>query len=270
MISTLIIEDEVASHEYLSAMLSRHFPEVKVLGVVESVPEAVDRVRELDPQLIFLDIELPPFTGFNFLEETRGMRYHTIFTTHFNKYAVHAFKFSAVHYLEKPFGLKDLKQAVNFYKERVSYSEHTGSLSPDEAGKKAEDVVLHNLREPYENHIIGFPVGRGAAEFCQVKNILRCEADSDCAHIHFVKEKEKFVTKPLLAVEKHIQNHLGKHSSFFRIHQSHLINVNHLVKFVSEGKDDGGFVQMLNGEKLPVSRRKKPGFNNYLKSRGLL
>lgn len=266
MIRTLIIEDDQASGEYLVVMLRSHFPDVEVLEVVDSIPIGIDRVKELKPDLIFLDIELPPFTGFKLLEATRGMSYHTIFTTNFNKYATKAFKFSAVHYLEKPFGADDLLQAMSFYKERVGYSRDSKSTNKiDTLGKQAEEVMLHNLKEPQEKHIIGFPVS-GGIEFRPIKNIVWCKADSHCSFVHLLDEKKLLVMKPLKTVE----NLLDEHDNFFRIHQSNLINVEFLVKYVREGEGDGGHVEMVNGEKLNVSRSKREAFLNYLKKRGVI
>ncbi len=260
MIKSLIVEDDSSSYEYLQAMLERHFPEVEVLETVETIPAAIERVKALDPQLIFLDIELPPFTGFNLLEETRGMRYHTIFTTNFNKYAIRAFKFSAVHYLEKPFGLEELSEAIQFYKERTGHSDN-GAPRETTTAKQAEDVILHNLREPKENHIIGFPV-LGGVEFCPIPNIIRCKAENNYTDIIMTEGQKLTVTKTLKKVEMLLSEH-----HFYRVHRSYLVNLDHLKKYVG---GDGGCVVMSDGYEVDVARNKKEDFLAYLNGRDII
>src|ERR1043166_1064526 len=104
MIKTVIVENEVRQSEHLTALLAKHFPEVDLIAICDSVPDAVSKVKDLLPHLLFLDVEMPPYTGFDLLEQTKGQNYEVIFTTSFNKYAVKAIKFCALDFLEKPFG----------------------------------------------------------------------------------------------------------------------------------------------------------------------
>lgn len=254
-ISTIIVENEEPDFEYLQIMLERHFPEIDVVCVVENIPDAIEKVKQEKPDLIFLDIELPPLYGFNLLEETRGLNYHTIFTTSYNKYAVKAFKFAAVHYLLKPFGLDDLKEAINFYKERIGYSEDDLELTIDQEGKESEDILLHNLTEPIENQIIVLPI-YGGKERCTVKEIIWCQAQNNYTHVQRPEKRETIATKTL----KDIENMLDEHN-FYRVHRSYLINIDHVRKYL---RGDGGEVVMSNGEKIPVARNRKNGLLSLL------
>ncbi len=262
MIHAMIIEDDVANHQYLNAMLAKHFPEVNVLATIEEIPIAIEKVKEIKPQLIFLDVELPPFTGFNLLEETQGLDYHVIFTTHFNKYAAKAFKYAAVHYLEKPFGKDDLKEAMDFYKERVGYSEEEGKVTKiDELNNKAVDVMLHNLSASEENQIIGFPV-LGGIDFYPVKDIIWCKAEGVYADLRMTQDRKITVTKTLKKVELLLNDH-----NFFRVHNSYLINLDHMRKYL---RGDGGEVVMSDGYEVDVARNRKDNFLEQLKTQGLI
>lgn len=262
MIRAIIVEDEKMSSDELQIRLKKHFTEIEIIAAIDNLEEAIENVQVLDPDLIFLDIELLPGTGFNLLEETRGMKYHTIFTTYFNQYAAHAFKYSAVHFLQKPYDLTDLKQAISFYKERVHYKEETGEIGrTDEQGKEAEDAILHNLKASPENQIIGFPLF-GGRQFVPVKDIIWCQAANVCSELHLTEGRRLTITLTLKKVERLVSNH-----SFFRIHKSYLININHMRAYMRGG---GGEVKMSDGKELDVARSKKDEFIAELKRRGLM
>ena len=262
MIRTLIVEDDKSSHEYLSAMLNRHFPEIEVLEVIENIPDAIVSVRKLNPDLIFLDIDLPPFTGFNLLEETRDQNYHTIFTTSFDNYATKAFKYSAIHYLEKPYGLDELNQAISFYKKRVSYNPiDTAAITTDIIGKKAETALLHNLKTSLENQVIGIPI-LGGIDFYPIRNIIWCKADNNYTEIHMEGKIRIIATQTLKRVEMLLTDH-----NFFRIHKSYLINLNHMTKYI---RGYGGEVVMIDNKVICVARNKKELFMKLLKAKGLI
>lgn len=232
-------------------MLEKHFPDIELLGIADNIPEAIDKVKETDPDLIFLDIELPPYTGFNLLEETRGMKYHTVFTTSFNQYAVKAFKFSAVHYLEKPFGLDDLKEAIELYHQRVG----------DKIEKDSVDTLLHNIQEKeLLNQIVGIPV-LGGHEFIKVSDIICCQAQNNYTDLRMAEGKKITVTKTLRWVEQLLAGQL-----FFRVHKSYIVNLNQIRKYL---RGDGGVVVMSDGYEVDVARNKKEAFIHELKELGV-
>lgn len=232
-------------------MLSKHFPEVDVIDTIDNIPEAIERVKSIKPDLIFLDIELPPYTGFNLLEETRELDFHTIFTTSFNQYAIKAFKFSAVHYLEKPYGLDDMREAMDLYKKRSGQGIDRNSV----------DALLHNLKENEENQVIGFPI-LGGLDFISVKDILWCKADNNYTQVRLTDEKRLTVSKTLKKVESLLSEY-----NFFRVHNSYLINLNHMRKY---RKGDGGEVVMSDGYEVDVSRNRKEAFLEVLKAKGVI
>ncbi|MEM7103669.1 MAG: LytTR family DNA-binding domain-containing protein [Bacteroidota bacterium] len=258
-IRTIIVEDEKPNYEYLQLMLNKHFTEIEIVSIINNIPEAIVEVRQQNPDLIFLDIELLPNYGFELLEMTRGMKYHTIFTTHFNKYATKAFRYAAIHYLEKPFGLDDLEEAINFYKERTGYTENNKDLKVDELGKRAEDILLHNLKETNENQIIRFPI-YGGTEFIFIKEILWCQAESNYTYIQRTDKKSTKVTKTLKHVEAMLKGH-----NFYRVHSSYLVNLDHMKMYL---RGDGGEVVMADDHHVPVARNRKKGFLKKLGNSG--
>ena len=117
-ISAIIVEDEVRSQQTLRKLLEQYCPQVRILGFAGSVDGAVALINELKPQLIFLDIALPDGDGFNVLEETSYKDYKVIFVTAYDKYAIRAFEFSALHYLLKPINHIELQMAVKRFNPR--------------------------------------------------------------------------------------------------------------------------------------------------------
>lgn len=233
-------------------MLEKHFPEIALIGICDNIPDAIVSVREKDPDLLFLDIELPPFTGFNLLEETRGMKYHTIFTTSFNQYAIKAFKFSAVHYLGKPFGLDDLKEALELFNQRIG----------ENTGKDSVDTLLYNIKEKeVRNQIIGIPV-LGGHEFIKVKDIVCCRAQNNYTELRMINGQRITVTKTLRWIEQLLNEH-----PFFRVHNSYLVPLPHIVKYL---RGDGGTVVLSDGYEVDVARNKKEDFIKELKSSGMI
>ena len=116
MINTIIVEDNQNHVEKLTRLLKGNFSDINVLVVCTTVRQGIDAIRKYRPQLIFLDVQLEPGSGFEVLEQTRDIYYETIFTTSYNKYAVKAFRFCALDYIIKPFGAEELKSAIDRYK----------------------------------------------------------------------------------------------------------------------------------------------------------
>src|SRR5687768_6259130 len=156
MISTIIIENEKPQSDFLIKTLE-NFPEIKILTVCDNIPDGIKKVNQLNPQLLFLDVELPPYTGFDLLEKTRDINYEVIFTTSFNQYAKKAIKFCALDYIEKPFGMEELKEAIDRYKNKIF---HGNALQID--------ALLNNLHVQHKQGTqIGLPV-LGGIEFVKV------------------------------------------------------------------------------------------------------
>lgn len=252
MIKTIIIENEKPQSDYLLQLLSKHFPEVDILAVCDNVPEGIKKVISLSPQLIFLDVELHPYTGFDLLEQTRGQNYEVIFTTSFNKYAVKAIKFCALDFIEKPFGMEDLKEAMERYKNKTS----TGSA-------KHIDALLNNIKSNDKTgDQVGIPV-LGGFEFIKVGDIIRCQSSNNYTDFYLTEKRTTTATKTLKWMEELLSDH-----SFFRVHDSHLINLNHIKTYRKGG--EGGVVLLTDKHEVDVSRRKKDDFLKILASKKMI
>ena len=191
---------------------------------------------------MFLDVQLQDKTGFDLLQQFNEINFEVIFTTAHEKYAVQAFKFSAVDYLLKPEDADDLKQAINKLQQKIS---------KEEVSKKF-DVLFYNLKNIQStSKRITVPTIKGF-EFLQVHDIVRCQSDINYTII-FLKDKQKItVAKTLKEFEELLIDH-----NFFRVHNSHLINLSY-IKSYNKGK--GGTVTLADNSEVEVSTRRKDDF----------
>lgn len=246
MIKAIIVEDEKKSREVLSKLLEKNCPDIHLLGTAECVESGLKLVNETSPELIFLDIAMPDGTGFDLLEKISGKNFDVIFTTATDKYAVKAIKYSALDYLLKPIDADELKSAVNKIKARKSETSNMENLK----------FLLENIRKSDEQYSkISIPTGT-AYEIIQIKEIIRCEANEHYTAF-YMSDKRKFLASGGL---KHYEDLLPQ-KDFIRVHHSHLINMNHVVRFL---KEDSGYAVMADGSKVEISRRKKDSFLSLL------
>ena len=231
-LQAILIDDSEDARKSLKADLTRSCPEVDLIGEADGVVSGLKLLREKEPDLVFLDIHLQDGVGFDILEILPGLKAKVIFTTSDDSYAIKAFKFSAIDYLLKPFGSEDLVEAVT--KVRRSESQNTDLLMKQLSGNRMERIALHTAEK---------------IQILQIEDIIRCEAQVNYTQFYISGQKPILVTKTL----KHFAGLLSD-EGFFRVHQSHLINMKHVREFV---KSDGGYILMDNGDSVPVSSRKK-------------
>jgi two-component system, LytTR family, response regulator len=242
MIKAVIIDDEKNALEVLEMQLHQFCKDVSVIAICNGGKEGVKAIIELQPDLVFLDIEMPHVNGFDVLDQTKNMNYQVIFTTAYDQFAIKAFKFSAIDYLLKPIDIIDLQNAVEkAKKENRNYS--------------LEDkikLLVEQYQQPQKNNKkIALPIGN-MLEFFDVDEIIRVESDSNYSHIYLTNKKKITLSKTLKDVEENI-----KGEPFFRVHQSHLINTNHIDKAV---KGENAYVVMKDGTTITVSRNRKEDF----------
>ncbi len=230
MIQAIIIEDEPNVLEVLKKMLQLLYPELNIIGEAGSVAVAIPMIKDLKPQLVFMDIQLEDGTGFDILEQIDLEEVKVIFTTAYNEYAIKAFKFSAVDYLLKPINPEELneavKRAVSSINEKESYKELLAQINTN----KTETIVLKTADKRY---------------VIPINSIIHLEAEG--AYTTFVTINEKLVISKNI---KYYQELLDK--DFIRCHQSHLVHKAHIKSFDSDSN-----VQLSNGDIIPVSRRNK-------------
>ncbi|PUZ29499.1 DNA-binding response regulator [Chitinophaga parva] len=245
-IKALIVDDEQHCIEALQTMLQKKCPGVTVVAGARSVKEARTLVEELQPDLVFLDVEMPHQNGFELLKLFDKINFDVIFTTAYEQYALKAIKFNALDYLLKPFSIKELQDAIEKFREKRS-----GSL-PREANDSPLEVFLQNMKTLQQNHKkIALPTINGLV-FMPVQNIVRCESTGNYTKIFFTDKKHLMVSKPLKEFEELLTD-----INFFRIHNSHLINLQQMQSYI---QGEGGFALMSDGTQVEVSRRRKAEF----------
>jgi len=242
MIKAVIIEDEAKSRELLQALVSKHCNGVEVIATAGNVKEGVEAVSKNNPDLLFLDISMPDGTGFDLLEKISPIKADVIFTTATDKYAIKAIKYSALDYLLKPIDAEELKNAVGKLVEKKSKVNTVENLAQ----------LLQNLKQGSDSYQkITLPTST-SYEIVFIKDIIRCEADGSYTVFHLTGKRKLMASASL----KHYEDLLPV-NEFMRIHHHHLININHVVRYL---KVDGGYAVMSDGSQIEISRRKKDDF----------
>lgn len=243
MTRAIIIDDEQHCIDRLNKLLKETAAgELEILDYFKTVQDGISGIQKLQPDLVFLDVQINDKTGFDLLQQLPSVNFEVIFTTAFERYAVQAFKFSALDYLLKPVDADDLAAALQKLKEKISAKENNTRF----------DTLFHNLKNIQGiSKRICVPVTTGLV-FLQVSDIIRCQSDINYTTI-FTKDKQKLVVAKTL---KEFEEMLSDFN-FYRVHNSHLINLA-FIKSYNKGK--GGFVTMTDNTDIEVSTRRKDDF----------
>ncbi len=242
MLKALLVDDENKSRESLKILIEDFCSGVEVVAMASTVDEALTALNTTSPNIVFLDIRMNKETGFDFLNRCNKIDFQVVFTTAYSEYAIDAIKFSALDYLLKPINIEDLKNAI---------AKAEKKFSGDDLKEKV-DFLLQNFKvDSSDNFKLVLPTSEGLI-FINFKDILYCEASSNYTIFHMRDSKKYVVSKTLKEYEDLLVNY-----NFFRIHNSFLINLREIVKYV---KGDGGYVVLSNDKSLDVSKRKKEFF----------
>ena len=239
MLRAVIVEDEKRSRETLSGLLKLYCKNLTVVGEAENVREGLEVIKQQNPDVVFLDIQMPDGSGFKLLEQIKQISFDVIFTTAYDQFAIKAIRFSALDYLLKPILPNDLVNAVNKAEKNKQVQKSNSNIK----------VLLENInRPPAESPKIILSTSE-KINVIKVDEIIRCESDNYYTMFYFTNGKRLLVSKTLKEQEELLSEH-----NFIRPHKSHLINVKYIKSYL---KTDGGVILMENGSKIPVSRRKK-------------
>lgn len=239
MLKAIIIDDVKKIRESLSDMLSRYCPDITVIDEAESVATGLQKIQLQQPDLVFLDIEMPDGTGFDLLQKLSSINFKIIFVTAYEEYAVKAFKFSAVDYILKPVDKDELIEAVKkaevaIEKENLELKLKTLFLNIENTKNQPRKLVLRTSERIYS---------------IDISDIIRCESDKNYTEF-FLNDGKKLLVSITLKEYDEMLSPYG----FFRSHQSHLINLRYFDHYL---KSDGGMAIMKDKSSVPVSSRKK-------------
>ncbi len=240
-IKAILIDDELNSLQNLQQKLEGFCPDVQVVAVSQKPEEGIVLIRQHQPDVVFLDIEMPRMSGFRMLEELGEYDFDIIFTTAYNHYSIDAIRISAFDYLVKPIGIEDLQNAI----ERLSknLNKHT---------KEKLDILRRSLSDiKNQEDKIAISTSEGI-EFIPIKDIIHIESSSNYSKVFLTSNKNLMVTKILKDFEEMLVPY-----NFYRVHNSHLINMNYIQKYI---RSQGGQIQLQDGSIIDISRRKKDEF----------
>ncbi len=240
-IKAILIDDELNSLQNLQQKLEGFCPDVSIVAITQKPEEGLSLIKQHQPDVVFLDIEMPRMSGFRMLEELGEYDFDIIFTTAYNHYSIDAIRISAFDYLVKPIGIEDLQQAV----ERLS-------KTLNKQTKEKIDILKKSLSDNRnQDDKIAISTSEGI-EFIPIKNIIHIESKSNYSKIYLTENKTITVTKILKDFEEMLIPY-----NFYRVHNSHLINLNYIHKYI---RSQGGHVMLQDGTLIDISRRKKEEF----------
>lgn len=236
ILKTLIIEDEAAARKTLKALLASYTPVVHIIGEAENISEGIKTIQDLDPDLVFLDMELKGQNGLDILAAFSERNFHTIITTAYTQYALTSYNYGVDDYILKPITPFDLKRAV----ERVVIRKKV-----EIKYKKENTIVAEELKLPF-----------GASfKYVSVNKLIRLEASRNYTWVFVEKENPFLISKTLSILSEMVHRY-----NFVRIHHSHIINPEFLISF----NKNTNMVELSDKSILPVSRERKKNLIEYL------
>jgi two-component system LytT family response regulator len=238
----VIIDDEEDSRSNTRNMIQNYCAEIEIVGEASSGPEGKQKIQELKPHVVFLDINMPGMNGFQMLEGIYNRDFCVIFLTAYSEHGITAVKAGATDYLLKPLILSELQGAI---KKVVQHYEAKGA-----AGAKHEDsknLVLIN-------HSKGFTL-------VDFKDIIWLEASDNYTNLFLNGQKKIIASKTLKEFETILPS-----SDFFRVHRSALININYVKEYSNH---EGGEVILSDGTRVQVSKARTQEFGEFIRNRSV-
>jgi len=236
-LTAIIVDDELHGRENLKKIIETYSPEIEILGLADSVVKAKELVSILKPDAVFLDINMPVLSGFDFLEEYDDRNFMVVFVSAHEEFGINAVKAGAADYILKPINIKELKQTV-----KKLLSIHNKAIKVE---------TTHDIDK------LVIPASHGFIVLV-IDDIIRLEADGCYTTVVIKGGKNTIVSRTL----KDFEDTLPK-EKFFRIHKSHLINLKYIKDYSNLS---GNLVTMTDGSRVEISRRKAPDFIQKIKT----
>ena len=238
MIKAIIVDDEPNCCEILATLLERYCPQVKVADVCYSGQAALSSIIEMNPDIVFLDIEMPNMNGFELLEKLQSVDFKLIFTTSYDQYAIKAIRFSALDYLLKPIDREELQNAVKKAMQAL-----------DRPMPQQLEVLMQKLNKTGNgSQKIALPTMEGLL-LIAIDSIISCASERNYSILYLKEKKKLVISRPLKEMEELLEDH-----SFLRVHHSYLVNLKEINKYV---RGEGGYLIMSDGSSIDISRSKK-------------
>ena len=240
-IQSVIVEDEVSAREALKSYLAKYCPQIEIIGEAHNAKDAISVLHDLQPQLVFLDVEMPFGNAFDVLDGCKDLYFETIFVTAYSEYSLKALNQSASYYLLKPVSIEELIIAVNKIQEHITNNEIINR----------NRILLENFQEsrPEKRQVI-LPTLEGF-EVVKLENIIRLQGNGNFTDIYLKDKTKKMVCRFL----KHFEEILPL--PFIRVHKSHIINTDYVKSY---HKNSGGYVLLEDGNEIEISPAYKEGF----------
>ena len=238
MLRALIVDDEIASIKSLEILLNKFCKQVEVIGKAQSINEALEVVIKYKPDIVFLDIEMPSGTGFDFLERCPEITFDVIFITAYNNYAVKAFKYSAIDYILKPIEIDELVRAV----EKISNQKKKEFNSSNKY-----KALFENLKELIPQKLV--VTSNGKYEYIDLRSVVFLEQKENSIILHLENKLTLEIDESIELIEEQLIER-----NFFRIQQNCMINIQKVSKII---KQNGYCIELTNGILLPVTNSKR-------------
>jgi len=243
-VKILIIDDEPKARSILRNIITEYCRGVMQLDEASSVNEAVKLINKQQPDIVFLDIEMPNENGFALFDYFNIPPFETIFCTAYSEYALQAFEVSAIDYILKPISVSKVQLAI----EKAIKTRGQNKIIEQVSALK-ENLSVQQLQK------IGLPLSDGL-QFLKIEDLLYFEADGSYTNVITIKEKY-LVCKKIKEFDELLQND----NRFYRVHRSFLVNIHKISKY---SKKDGATLVVENNKVIPVAREKKNGFDEFI------
>ena len=243
-IRALIVDDENAARENLKMMIEEHCPGINILGTAQNAKDAREKIKELQPNTLFLDIKMPGEDGFTLLRSLGEQPFHVVFTTAYDEFALQAFRENALDYLEKPIDVEALQRAGQ------KLAKMLGAGDSSNQAVATADLIEQHLKGPLPDRIS--IASREGLTILKYSEILYLTASDSYTEIHLVGGKRLVSSKNIRVFEQHLAN-----DKFYRIHKSYIINLEYLKAF---DRNEGNMAVLTDDVMLPVSRRRVADF----------